>query len=374
MSLIIPENPSPQTTFEVKKREKKQEVLIIGAGVAGITASLRLAREGINVHLVERESGPGGWGATYGCKAADVCVKCSVCVVEEKIEATLKNPRIRLYCHSTVASLEREDSRFKVRLASDNREAPPPLRADAVLVATGFKPYDAIHRGEYGWKLYPDVITGLEAEQMLPEKGELVKPSDGEAPTKVALIQCVGSRYAQFGGGDTPAYIQTYCSRVCCAYALRMANLLIKRQPPAQVTIFYMDLQNFGKGFSTLLNGCRDKVGFVRTIPSRVEADSAGKTRIIYESIPAGKVVKEDFDLIVLSIGMAPRDDASSLAKMLKLRVDEHGFFEPTHPDDATLTGEEGIFMAGACVSPKTIASSILEAEKAADNILKCLR
>ena len=383
------------STSKRKFRTPEKQVLVIGAGIAGITAALHLAREGVLVHLLEKESSPGGWSATYGCKAADICVKCSVCVVDEKIEELLKTPLIHFYPNSLLQTFNRKNSRFHAHIiplsksvAADfslrkgkrtlkgaatkqHKNLPQEIEVDSVLVATGFKPYDALHKGEYGWNLYPDVITGLEAEQMLLQEGELLKPSDRQPPEKVAFIQCVGSRYAQF---DTPAYIRTYCSTVCCAYALRMANLLVKRENPAEVTIFYMDLQNYGKGFNALLNSCRENIKFSRTIPSRIKENSGGKLQVAYESLEEGKVIKEDFDLVVLSIGMEPRDDASILAKMLNLREDEHGFFEPVHPDDSTITGQEGIYMAGACVSPKTIAASILEAEKAVTNIIWYLR
>ncbi len=352
------------------RKNGKKEVLVVGAGVAGLTAAARLAGNGVTVHLVEKEATPGGWTAVYGCKAADACVKCSVCAAQEKLEAARKDPRVRFHLNSTVDSLERKNSKFTARLTGGSR----PLQADAVLIASGFKPYDAIHKGEYGWKMYPDVITGLQAEEMLLEKGEILKPSDGKIPEKVAFIQCVGSRYAQFEGDAHPAHVRTYCSTVCCAYALRMANLLVKRDPPAGATIFYMDLQNYGKGFNTLLNGCRDGVRFVRTIPSGVEEGPSGGLQVTYESLEEGRVIDEEFDLVVLSVGMAPRDDAPALAKTVNLREDEHGFFDPAHPDDATLTGQAGVFTAGACVAPKTIAASIREAEKAADNILKYLK
>ncbi len=350
------------------RKNGKKEVLIVGAGVAGLTAAARLAESGVTVHLVEKDASPGGWTAVYGCKAADACVKCSVCAAQEKLEDAQKNPRVRFHLNSSVDSLERKNSKFAARLT--NR--PTPLLADAVLITSGFQPYDAIHKGEYGWKIYPDVITGLQAEEMLLEEGELLRPSDGKPPEKVAFIQCVGSRYAQFGG-DEDSRIRTYCSTVCCAYALRMANLLVKRDPPAEATIFYMDLQNYGKGFNPLLDSCRDGIRFARTIPSSVEESPASGLKVTYESLEEGKVVAEEFDLVVLSVGMVPRDDASSLARTVNLREDEYGFFEPACPDDATLTGEEGVFMAGACVAPKTIAASIREAEKAADNILKYL-
>ena len=273
-------------------------------------------------------------------------------------------------------SFEERDSGFLAHISRKEVRTTAPSRAgfrigaDAILVATGFKPYDALHKGEYGWQLHPNVITGLEAEQMLLEKGEILKPSDGKPPQKAAFIQCVGSRYAQF---DTPAHIRTYCSTVCCAYALRMANLLVKRENPAEATVFYMDLQNYGKGFNTLLESCREKVRFIRTIPSEIKGNTNGGLQLTYESPEEGKVVKEDFDLVILSIGMEPRDDASLIAETLGLNQNEHGFFESIHPDQTTLTGRKGLFMAGACVSPKTIAASILEAEKAAGNILKYL-
>ena len=238
------------------------------------------------------------------------------------------------------------------------------LDVDAVLLAIGYEPYDALGQGTYGYGSIPNVITGPEAEHQLQNSTVLLRPSDSRPPASVAFIQCVGSRTQET---EPAAFSGQYCSAVCCAYAMRMSRLLADNIPDAQVAIFYMDLQNFGKDYQTLYNDCCDRVGLIRSRPSRLVPGDNDTVIVTYEDPAATRVERRTFDLVVLSIGIRPPADARRLADMLNIDLDQHGFF------DASRSCPPGIFVAGTCTGPTDIAGSIDRAFAATARIIDTL-
>ena len=239
------------------------------------------------------------------------------------------------------------------------------LSADAVLLATGYEPYSAVEQGTYGYGTIPNVITGLDAEIQLQNTATITKPSDSSPPKNIAFIQCVGSRNEE----TAPlAFSGQYCSAVCCAYAMRISRLLAQQLPESKITIFYMDLQRFGKDYETLYSDCRDKVRLVRSRPSRLQPAGDGDVLLSYEDVSKTKVAQEQFDLVVLSIGMRPAVGTRKLADMLDVGVDKHGFFEASgcHKPD--------VFVAGCCSGPGDIASTIERTSAATSKLLQSLR
>jgi heterodisulfide reductase subunit A len=215
------------------------------------------------------------------------------------------------------------------------------LSADALLVATGHQPYDAARKIRLGYGRFPGVLTGAEAEELLSRQESLGSPSDS-----VAFIQCVGSRDPKEG--------RNYCSAVCCAYALRLARVLKYRQPQADISIYYIDLQNFDKTFTRLREELTASgIRFVRAIPFRVEQSSAGKLELCIENNDGGQTVVEH-DRVVLSVGLEPDPGAAELAKQLGLDRNEFGFFA----GDAAAR----LFVTGTCAAPQSIPDSMSSA------------
>ncbi len=238
------------------------------------------------------------------------------------------------------------------------------LDVDAVVIATGYEPYNARENASYGYGTAANIITGIEAEQQLAIDAKITRPSDGGLPKRIAFIQCVGSRSEEV---HTCPEDTDYCSTVCCAYALRMAQLMKHQNEDAEITIFYMDIQNFGKGFNEFYQKCKDNMTFVRCRPYEVKQGENGSIRVKYTppSLPAeagSQVCEQEFDLVVLSVGIRPAPDAVKLADKLLVPVDEHGFLGIKGASCLPSLQREGIFVAGACESPKDIESCIRQA------------
>ncbi|MCK4831847.1 MAG: FAD-dependent oxidoreductase, partial [Anaerolineales bacterium] len=236
----------------------------------------------------------------------------------------------------------------------------------AVVLTPGLKPMEGTIRPEFGYGHYPNVVTSLEFERMLsasgPFAGEVRRPSDGHHPVKVAFIQCVGSRDTSCGKG--------YCSSVCCMYATKEAVIAKEHDSSIEPAIFYMDIRAFGKGFERYINRAQDEHGvrYVRSMVSSVrEVPGSGNLRVQYTAFANGapNVVEEEFDLVVLSVGLEPADGTRELALKLGLELNQYGYCE-ADPFKPTLTNRPGIYVAGGFSEPKDIPETVIEASSAA--------
>jgi heterodisulfide reductase subunit A len=245
------------------------------------------------------------------------------------------------------------------------KEAEREIDIDNIVIASGYEPYNPAINASYGYGQAANVITGIEAERQLATQHKLTRPSDGQLPGRVAFVQCVGSRSEQVHRRPEDT---DYCSAVCCAYALRMAQLMKYQSEDADITVFYMDIQNFTKGFNKFYKNCKDKMTFIRSRPYEVKAGQNGEVLVKFtpQSVPEAansQVCEEEFDLVVLAVGIRPASDAARVAETLQVPVDEHGFFGFKGASSFPGLQREGIFVAGACESPKDIAACMREAE-----------
>ncbi len=332
-------------------------VIVVGGGIAGITCADELAQMGIKVTLLEKEPEIGGWAADYCCKATDRCNRCYVCVSDKERENVRSMGEIALLTNSRVTEVSKNGSGYIVKISrsGDVEET----HADAVIFATGFTPFDARKKGEYGYGRYADVLTGLDLERMLREKGNAFKPSDGKVPQSVAFIQCVGSRDESLG--------HLYCSKACCAYALRMARVIRNQNPESEIYFFYMDIQPAGRLFDETLKACEDDPNFhfVRAIPSKIY-QYYQKPGLMMKVLNTedGEIEERFFDMVVLSIGMEPNEENDLLWEGASLKPGSEGFLDPQSCD-------EGIFLAGTVSGPKDIERSIMDAKQ---TVLQTLR
>jgi heterodisulfide reductase subunit A len=250
------------------------------------------------------------------------------------------------------------------------RDTEVELDVGAIVVATGFKPFDARRIPEYGYGRYPNVYTAPEVERLLnasgPTQGEIVLRS-GERPKTVGIIHCVGSRDARYN---------SYCSRVCCMYSLKLAHL-IKERTGAEVYSFYIDMRTPGKGYEEFYEKVM-KEG-VRLIRGRVvevsdEADPAGATGKLVlraEDTLAGVVRQIPVDMVVLAVAMEPQADAEQVGRLLNISCGSEGFYTERHPKLAPVsTFTDGVFLAGACQGPKDIPDTVAQAGAAAAEAL----
>ncbi len=334
----------------------EKKVLVVGGGTAGMAAALELAERGAAVYLVEKEQEIGGRAAAYCCKATDVCNKCGACLVLQLKDKVAQEPFIEIFTGATLAELKRNGKGFKARLVRG--EKTEELAAEAVVLATGFDPYNLWCRSEFAYGIEKNVITGLDLERALKEKGSL-QAAFGDVG-RIGFIQCVGSRDLSLGRG--------YCSRVCCMYAAKLAKLIRSELPDAEISIFYMDFQSFGKGFSTFREVLQntDKINFIRGIPSKVYGFPYERLTVRYVDSLEGKPREEKYDLIVLSLAITPAAGTEQLAAWLGLERDRYGFFAPASLEETVKTNQAGVFLAGVCEGPKDIPQTIAHARAAA--------
>jgi heterodisulfide reductase subunit A len=240
------------------------------------------------------------------------------------------------------------------------------LKVGTIIVATGYETYVPKRKGVYKYWEFDNVITALELERLLnasgPTGGHLVRPSDGQPPKRVAFIQCVGSRNKKVGNN--------YCSRVCCMYAIKNAQIIMEHEPETDIAVYYNDIRAFGKGFEELYHRVREDyaVEFIRGRPAKLSQDAKTKTiKIRAEETLLGKITEREFDLVVLSTGLIPSEGSKKIGKVLGLTVSPDGFFMEAHPKLRPVdTAIDGIFLAGCCQSPKDIPDSVAQAKAAA--------
>ena len=242
------------------------------------------------------------------------------------------------------------------------------LHVGAVIVATGFDPFDPHLKPELGYD-YPNVITGLEFERLSsasgPTAGKITL--NGKEPKEMVFIQCVGSRDQTVG--------HEYCSRVCCMYTAKQAHLVEERIPKANVTVFYMDVRAFGKGYEEFYDrvrkeGVRYRRGSVSEIYKRGD-----RVVVRAEDTLLGEPLEVEADMVVLAVGVVPRADVEDVAELLNLERSPDGFFAEAHPKMRPVdTVRDGIYLAGCCQGPKDIPDTVAQAKAAASSTIVVLR
>lgn len=231
------------------------------------------------------------------------------------------------------------------------------LSVGAVILAPGFGRISDKVLARYGYGRFPDVVTSLEFERIMcasgPSWGEIIRPSDGKHPQKIAFLQCIGSRDITSGNG--------YCSSVCCMYAVKEATVVKEHAPDVDISIFYMDMRTAGKGFDASRQRARD-THHLRFIRSRVAEvrERGDKLRLSYAD-SEGKHKEDDFDMVVLSVGLESPEDAQSLARTAGIKLNQYDFCDTKAflPLDAS---RPGVYVAGAFQGPKDIPESVMQA------------
>ena len=242
------------------------------------------------------------------------------------------------------------------------------LEIGAIVVATGFQIQNTAVYGEYGYGKFPDVITGLQFERLAsasgPTAGKILRPSDGKEPQNVVFIQCAGSR--------DPSKGVRYCSKICCMYTAKHAMLYAHKVHGGKTHIFYMDIRAAGKGYDEFTRRAieEDEASYIRGRVSKVWQEN-GKLMVRGVDTLLGKPVTVVADMVVLATAMVPQSDAKEFAKNIGIAYDEYGFYNEAHlklrPVESSTAG---VFLAGACQSPKDIPDSISQASATASKVL----
>jgi heterodisulfide reductase subunit A len=237
------------------------------------------------------------------------------------------------------------------------------VKVGAIVLSPGYEVFDPGLRGDYGYGRFANVVTSLDFERLLcatgPFEGEILRPSDGRHPRNIAWIHCVGSRRVTEGDNS-------YCSAVCCTYTQKQVILTKDHDAGARATIFHNDIRSYGKGFERFYQRAANLSG-VRFIRSYVsvgrEIPETGDVTLKYAT--EGEGVKEEaFDMVVLSVGLNPPPDATSLAETFGIELDSRGFCR-TRPENPIETSRPGVFVAGAFQGPIDIPESVVTASGA---------
>jgi heterodisulfide reductase subunit A len=235
------------------------------------------------------------------------------------------------------------------------------IQADAIVLATGFEITPKNAKKEYGAGNLHNVIDGLTMERLLAPTGpygRVLRPGDGKEPDSIAYVQCAGSRDQTLG--------VEYCSRVCCMYAIKQAMLISGALPLADVTIYYMDIRAFGKGYEQFYQNAKAMgIEFIRGKVARIIEDEDQNPVLRVELIEEGsQVVERTHDLVVLSVGMLPGYNPKPI---FDLSPGKDGFVELVEPNMSPCsTGRPGIFATGTAAGPMDIVDSIMMASAAA--------
>ncbi len=250
----------------------------------------------------------------------------------------------------------------------EQKEERVELEVGAVILSPGYEAFDATRKKELGYGVYPNVVTALEFERILspsgPWAGEVLRPSDGKEPKKIAFIQCVGSRDSE----------RDYCSSVCCMYATKQA--IIGKEHLGEdldCTIFFMDLRAFGKGFEEYYERAKSLgVKYIRCRPSAVEEMPESRNlRISYLDEEEKKQTAE-YEMLILSVGLEPPASARRIAESFGIELNEFDFCRSTVFEPARTT-RAGVYVAGAFSEPKDIPETVMQASGASSQVLGLL-
>jgi heterodisulfide reductase subunit A len=325
----------------------------------------------------------------------DECVNCGECVakcpvkVPDEFDMELRK-REAIYPYylqgvPSVMTIDRENclyltrgvcricEKFCTRDAIDfeQEDKDVTLHVGAIIVATGFDPFDPSEIPQYGYRRYRNVVTSLEYERLIcasgPTGGHLTRPSDKKPAKNLAFIQCVGSRDLKNN---------SYCSSVCCMHATKEAMLAHEHDPKVESHIFYMDLRAAGKGFQKYVARGEQEynISFVRGRVAKIIEDRNENPIVWYEETRSSRTKKMTVDLVVLATSLVPKKDVEELAKVLGVELDEYNFFKTDllNPLDTT---RPGIFVCGCCREPTDIPESVAQAsgtaERAAEIVMR---
>ena len=350
--------------------------LVIGGGIAGMQAALDIAEAGYAVILVERQDHLGGRMAELS--GSFLNFQAAPDLLDRKIQQVLSHPNIQTLLNADVDSLSGYVGNFRVRVRQKPAEAEAPFvplddlqpltytfDVGAIVVASGWQPYDRARLPEYGGGEIPDVVDGLTFEAMLRSGDVIRRPSDGKIARQVVFVQCAGSRDPEHG--------VSYCSKVCCMYVAKQAMLYKERVPQGQAYVFYIDIRSAGKNYDEYVQRAMTDYGvlYLRGKVSRVFREG-DQTLVWGSDTLTGRAVEIAADLVVLATPMLPSYGSVELGQLLHISTDGYGFFNEAHPKlrpVETLTA--GIYLAGVAQGPKDIPEAVSQASGAAAKVLQ---
>ena len=328
-----------------------KNVMVIGGGPCGLEASAQLHKMGYNVILIEKEKQLGGhlakWDRLFpeGIEAKEV------------LQPLVDNINgVKYFLDTEVVSINLLDKEYNVILSNGIT-----VLSKAVLMTSGFDLFPAEKKEEYGYGIYDRVITNADLEKFFATGKD---PRVVKNPKRIGFVHCVGSRDEKAGN--------RYCSKVCCATAVKQACEMKALFPDAEIFCFYMDLRMFGRGYEDMYLKAQKDYGirFIRGRVSEVSETLEKQVLVKAEDTLSGKPLKVTLDLLVLMAGMQNAKSGIRIGEMISMKRSDDGFFTTK---GSILSLQEcdkaGIFYAGACTGPKTLPDTLNEARAAAISI-----
>ena len=286
--------------------------------------------------------------------SADRCLDCSNC----------------RECHQCVSACPAEAIDFS------QKDEVVVSEAKSVIVSTGFKLFKPENKPQYGYGKYPNVIDAMQMDRLIaPTRpfNNVLRPGDGKVPDKIAYVLCTGSRDSSIEHGmgcSTECSNNPICSQICCMYSIKQAQLLMGALPMADITIYYMDIRAFGKGYEEFFHQSKGMgVSFIKGKIAKItqKDDNSGDLILRYEDVTTGTLKEAKHDLVVLSVGVLPNNEITKVFTNQKLELDDQRFIKQIDElVSPSLTSIEGVFVAGTAAGPKDIPDSILSAGSAA--------
>ncbi len=410
--------------------EKKlvDRTLVVGGGIAGITAALELADEH-EVILIEKMPFIGGH--MIGLSKTFPTLDCSQCILTPKMVSVHNHPSITMFTQTEVGEVKGSPGDYSITLRHAPRyvdidkciscgacarkcptgaiflpfaqavpqaymidmskcnrcglcvkvcprdavdldavEKKSTIQTGAVAIATGFEPIDPSFIEEYNYPA-PNLLTAVEFEEMLSAKsktGMRLQRADGSFPGKVAFVLCAGSR-------DFTGRGKKYCSKVCCIYSQKQAQLVKKMKEDSEAWIFYIDMRSAGRRFEEFYHHTQEKgVNYVRGKVAEIIPGQDGTLMLQYEDTNLGRKGREIFDMVVLCPALVPSPGTKELADKLGVPLGDDGFIEEKHVKlDPVNTLNQSVFAAGCVLGPKDIHDSVTEGISAAHKISRFL-
>ena len=348
-------------------------VIVVGGGVAGLSAATAIADIGLDVVLVDRDKHLGGHAADWACMATDACAQCSACLVQDQIRKAVRHPRIQVILGGEVVSCRGEMGNYRLSLEpvlEDEPQREPwskfvldsgrEVSGGCVVLATGFEEYDASENPLLGYEQFEGVVTIKDLDHILREDNlASFLPEEGRS-LHIAFIQCVGSRDRKSG--------REYCSQFCCRTTIRLANRLLYLRPEIQVTVFYIDLQIMSKDFIAFYRQAQEKIRFIQGVPAEVTQGDERPLRLFSVVPGSDRATALEFDRVVLAIGLSPTQSHGSLARTFGIGLNEFGYFDP-----GVATADSGVFPVGGCAGPNDIQGSRKQALAAAARVARLM-
>ncbi len=339
--------------------------LIIGGGIAGLSAALEIANAGKSVYIFEKSDKLGGM--LNNIDQLYPKMEMASAVIDPLIDKVTRHKNITVFTGRKPDEIFGYIGNFETYL-DETRSPESTLKFGAIIVATGLKPFDPSPVEEYGFGVLPDVITSIEMESLL--KSGDIRTRTGRVPKHIAIIHCVGSRNEKY---------HEYCSRMCCMTALKQARQIKDALPESSVYEIYADMRAIGKGGEEFYaEGFKQSNTFImfdqkRGMPRVRESDPGDKVNMLVElhEVMSGENIEVPADLVVLMVGLEAQEDAKLTSHSVGVSMCGNQFYIEKHPKlDPVATTTGGVFVVGNCQSPKDIPDAVCQAEAAAARVL----